>query len=101
MLALLQLSGIRDQLDNLLDEAARANLSARETLILLCERKIERRSSPHRDGAELAHFPTVKELAGFERGAAIDQSEADPRPRRVTLDRHGENVLLLGPSGLG
>jgi hypothetical protein len=38
MLARLQLSGIRDQLDNLLDEAARANLSARETLILLCER---------------------------------------------------------------
>ncbi|MEY9181844.1 hypothetical protein [Bradyrhizobium sp. USDA 313] len=36
MLARLQLAGIRDQLDNLLDEAARANLSARETLILLC-----------------------------------------------------------------
>ncbi|WP_244549627.1 hypothetical protein [Bradyrhizobium erythrophlei] len=40
MLARLQLSGIRDQLDSLLDEAARANLSARETLILLCEREI-------------------------------------------------------------
>lgn len=39
MLARLQLSGIRDQLDSLLDEAARANLSARETLILLCERE--------------------------------------------------------------
>jgi hypothetical protein len=35
MLARLQLSGIHDQLDSLLDEAARANLSARETLILL------------------------------------------------------------------
>ncbi|SCB55968.1 hypothetical protein GA0061098_10636 [Bradyrhizobium shewense] len=43
MLARLQLSGIRDQLDNLLDEAARANLSARETLILLCEREIARK----------------------------------------------------------
>jgi hypothetical protein len=42
MLLRLQLSGIRDQLDNLLDEAARANLSARETLILLCEREIAR-----------------------------------------------------------
>jgi hypothetical protein len=30
----------RDQLDSLLNEAARANLSARETLILLCEREI-------------------------------------------------------------
>jgi len=42
MLARLQLGGIRDQLDNLLDEATRANLSARETLILLCEREIAR-----------------------------------------------------------
>ena len=39
MLVRLQLSGIRDQLDSLLDEAARANLSARETQIPLCERK--------------------------------------------------------------
>ncbi len=36
MLARLKLSGIRDQLDSLLDEAARTNLSARETLTLLC-----------------------------------------------------------------
>ncbi|MGY4282166.1 DNA replication protein DnaC [Bradyrhizobium sp. LM2.7] len=43
MLVRLQLSGIRDQLDNLLEEAARANLSARETLILLCEREIARK----------------------------------------------------------
>lgn len=35
MLARSQLSGIRDQLDNLPDETARVNLSARETLILL------------------------------------------------------------------
>ena len=43
MLVRLKLSGIRDQLDNLLDEAARANLSARETLMLLCERSIARK----------------------------------------------------------
>ena len=42
MLARLKLSGIRDQLDSLLDEAARANLSARETLLMLCEREIWR-----------------------------------------------------------
>jgi hypothetical protein len=33
-------TGIRDQLDTLLDEAARANLSARETLAMLCERSL-------------------------------------------------------------
>ena len=43
MLTRLQLPGIRDQLDNLLDEAARANLSARETLAMLCEREITRK----------------------------------------------------------
>jgi DNA replication protein DnaC len=43
MLARLKLSGIRDQLDNLLDEAARSNLSARETLTMLCEREIARK----------------------------------------------------------
>ena len=43
MLTRLQLPGIRDQLDNLLDEAARNNLSARETLALLCEREIARK----------------------------------------------------------
>lgn len=42
MLARLKLSGIRDQLDNLLDEAARSNLSTRETLAMLCEREIAR-----------------------------------------------------------
>ena len=43
MLTRLKLTGIRDQLDTLLDEAARANLSARETLGLLCEREIARK----------------------------------------------------------
>jgi len=44
MPARLQPSGIRDQLDNLLDEAARANLSAREILILLSKREIARKA---------------------------------------------------------
>ena len=60
MLARLQLTGIRDQLDSLLDEAARANLSARETLILLCEREIARKDHRRIDMAlKLAHFPAV------------------------------------------
>lgn len=64
----LQLSCIRDQHDNLLDEAARANLSARETLILPCEREIARKDHRRIDMAlKLGHFPAVKELAGFDR----------------------------------
>jgi len=103
MLARLQLSGIRDQLDNLLDEAARANLSARETLILLCEREIARKDHRRIEMAlKLAHFPAVKELASFDFEA---QPSIDPKQiRDLAASRwiaNGENVLLLGPPGVG
>lgn len=42
MLTRLQLTGIRDRPDTLLSEAARASLTVRETLALLCEREIAR-----------------------------------------------------------
>jgi DNA replication protein DnaC len=99
MLARLQLSGIRDQLDSLLDEAARASLSTRETLILLCEREIARKDHRRIEmGLKLAHFPAVKELAGFDFEA---QPSIDPKQiRDLAASRwiaNGENVLLLGP----
>jgi DNA replication protein DnaC len=103
MLVRLKLSGIRDQLDSLLDEAARANLSARETLMLLCEREIARKDHRRIDMAlKLAHFPAVKELAGFDFDA---QPSVDPKQiRDLAAARwiaNGENVLLLGPPGVG
>jgi DNA replication protein DnaC len=103
MLARLQLSGIRDQLDNLLDEAARADLSARETLTLLCEREIARKDHRRIEmGLKLAHFPAVKELAGFD---FEGQPSIDPKQiRDLAASRwiaNGENVLLLGPPGVG
>src|ERR1700757_1610796 len=103
MLARLQLSGIRDQLDSLLDEAARATLSARETLILLCEREIARKDHRRIEMAlKLAHFPAVKELASFDFEA---QPSIDPKQiRDLAASRwiaNGENVLLLGPPGVG
>jgi DNA replication protein DnaC len=103
MLARLKLSGIRDQLDSLLDEAARANLSARETLVLLCEREIARKDHRRIEMAlKLAHFPALKELAGFDFEA---QPSIDPKQiRDLAASRwiaNGENVLLLGPPGVG
>ena len=103
MLARLQLSGIRDQLDSLLDEAARTNLSARETLILLCEREIARKDHRRIEmGLKLAHFPAVKELAGFDFEAqpSLDKGQV----RELSTGRfiaNGEAVLLLGPPGVG
>lgn len=103
MLARLKLSGIRDQLDNLLDEAARANLSTRETLALLCEREIARKDHRRIDMAlKLAHFPSVKDLRSFDFEA---QPSIDPKQiRDLAASRwiaNGENVLLLGPPGVG
>jgi DNA replication protein DnaC len=103
MLARLKLSGIRDQLDSLLDEAARANLSSRETLSMLCEREIARKDHRRIDMAlKLAHFPNVKELSAFDFEA---QPSIDPKQiRDLAASRwiaNGENVLLLGPPGVG
>jgi hypothetical protein len=98
MLARLQLSGIRDQLDSLLDEAARANLSARETLILLCEREIARKD--HRRIEMARTLPGREGAYGLRlRGAAVDRSKADPRPGRVTLDRQRRERAAARPAG--
>jgi DNA replication protein DnaC len=103
LLTRLQLFGIRDQLDNLLDQAARRDLSARETLALLCESEIARKDQRRIEMAlKLAHFPCVRELAGFDFAA---QPSVDPKQiRDLATARwvaNGENVLLLGPPGVG
>lgn len=103
MLARLKLTGIRESLDSLLDEAGRADLSLREALLMLCEREIARKDHRRIDMAlKLAHFPTVKELAAFDFEA---QPSLDPKQiRDLAAGRwiaNGENVLLLGPPGVG
>lgn len=103
MLVRLKLSGIREQIDSLLDEAARSDLSARETLTMLCEREIARKDHRRIEMAlKLAHFPAVKELANFDFEA---QPSIDPKQiRDLAASRwiaNGENVLLLGPPGVG
>ena len=103
MLARLQLGGIRDQLDSLLDEAARANLSTRETLALLCEREIARKDHRRVEMAlKLAHFPAVKDACRLRlRGAALDRSQADPRPGRLPLDRQRRERAAARAAGRG
>jgi hypothetical protein len=46
MLTRLKLTGIRDQLDSLLDEAAREDLTLREALAFLCSREVARKDDP-------------------------------------------------------
>jgi len=103
MLTRLKLTGIRDQLDGLLEEAGRQELSLRETLVLLCEREITRKDERRIEMTmKLARFPFVRDLSGFDFAA---QPSLDPKQvRELTSARwvaNGENVLLLGPPGVG
>ncbi|GAA0002243.1 hypothetical protein BRDID11002_22440 [Bradyrhizobium diazoefficiens] len=85
------------------DEAARAKLSARETLILLSEREIAPKDHRRIEMAlKLAHFSAVKELAGFDFEAQAQPSIDPKQIRDLAASRwiaNGKNVLLLGPPG--
>lgn len=103
MLTRLKLTALRDQLDSLLDEAARRELTLREGLALMCEREIARKDSRRIEMAiGLARFPYVRDLAGFDFSAqpSIDRGQV----RDLAAGRfiaNGETVMLLGPPGVG
>jgi len=99
----LKLTAIRDQLDSLLDEAARRELTLREAVAFLCEREIARKDERRVEMAsKIAHFPTVRDLGSFDFSA---QPSIDPgQIRDLAACRwiaHGDAVLLLGPPGVG
>lgn len=103
MLGRLKLTAIRDQLDNLIEEAARRELSLREALFLLCEREIARKDERRIEmGLGLARFPFVRDLDGFDFTA---QPSLDKQQLRelagARFVANGEAVLLLGPPGVG
>ena len=103
MLSRLKLTAIRDQLDSLVDEAARGELTIREALGFFCAREIARKDERRIEmGIGLARFPYVRDLAGFDFSAqpSIDKGQV----RDLAAGRfiaNGETVLLLGPPGVG
>ena len=102
-LSRLKLTAIRDQLDSLLDEAARRDLTLREALAFLCEREIARKEERRVEMAtRIAHFPTVRDLDTFDFSA---QPSIDPgQIRDLAACRwvaHGDALLLQGPPGVG
>ena len=103
MLTRLKLTAIRDQLDSLLDEAARREMTLREAVAFLCEREIARKDERRVEMAsKIAHFPTVRDLSSFDFSA---QPSLDPgQIRDLAACRwiaHGDALLLLGPPGVG
>lgn len=103
MLTRLKLTAIRDQLDSLIDEAGRRDLTIREALALFCEREIGRKDQRRIDmSLGLARFPFVRDIAGFDFAAqpSVDKAQI----RELATGRfiaNGEALLLLGPPGVG
>lgn len=103
MLTRLKLTGIRDQLDSLLDEAARQELTLRESLGYLLEAEIARKDQRRfAMGLSIARFPFVRTLEDFDFEA---QPAVDPKQiRELATCRwiaNGDALLLLGPPGVG
>ena len=99
----LRLTAIRDQLDNLLDEAAEKKLTLREALAMFVEREVSRKDERRIEMAlKIARFPMVRELADFDFKA---QPSVDRRQvRELATSRwvaHGDALLVLGPPGVG
>ena len=103
MLARLKLTAMRDRLDGLLDEAARGDLSLRETLALLCRAEVSHREERRIQMAtSIAKFPHQRTLEGFDFAA---QPSLDPRQVRDLATcrwvANGDALLIQGPPGVG
>ena len=80
LLGRLKLGAMRDQLDSLIDEAGRRELTIREALTMFCEREVARRDQRRIDMAfGLARFPFARDLAGFDFGAQPSLDKAQIR----------------------
>ncbi len=103
MLTRLKLTAMRDQLDSLLDEAVRSELTLRDALAFLCEREIARKDQRRIDMSfGLAKFPFVRDLAGFDFAAQPSLDRAQIRDLATgRFIANGDALLLLGPPGVG
>ena len=103
MLTRLKLTAIRDQLDTLLDEAARKDMNLREVLGFLCETEVARKDQRRIVMAtSIAKFPCVRTLDGFDFDA--QPSLNVKQIRELSICRwvaNGDALLLLGPPGVG
>ncbi len=103
ILTRLKLIGIRDQLDNLLDEASRKEMNLREAFSFICQQEIRSKEQKRMQmGISIAKFPYLRTLDQFDFAA---QSSLDPgQIRDLACCRwvaNGDALLLLGPPGVG
>ncbi|WP_293170463.1 IS21-like element helper ATPase IstB, partial [Oceanithermus sp.] len=99
----LKLTAIRDQLDTLLDEVSRKDMTHREALSYLLEAEVARKNQRRfAMGINIARFPFVRTLDDFDFDA---QPSVNPKQvRELATCRwvgNGDALLLLGPPGVG
>ena len=96
MLARLKLTAMRDRLDGLLDEAARGDLSLRETLALLCRAEVSHREERHPDGHRHCQVPAPAHAGRLRLcSPALAGRQAGARPRGLPLG--GQRGCLADP----
>ena len=103
MLTRLRLGAIREQLDALLEEAARRELNLREALAWLCAAEVASKEQRRLSMAmTIAHFPFVRTLEGIEFEAQPSNDPSNIRDLPTSRwEANGDNVVLLGPPGVG
>jgi DNA replication protein DnaC len=99
----LQLAHLRDTLAAVLSEAAKQEWTYLEFLDQILRREVDAKQGKRiRMGMQIAHFPCVRTVEGFD---FAFQPSADERLIRELATgnfiTHGENVLIFGPPGVG
>ena len=98
----LQLPHLRDTLAAVLSEAAKEQWTYLEFLDQILREVDAKQGKRIRMGLQIAHFPCVRTIEGFDFSF---QPSADERLIRElstgNFIAHGENVLIFGPPGVG
>ena len=99
----LQLTHLRETLAAVLSEAAKEEWTYLEFLDQILRREVDAKQGKRiRMGMQIAHFPCVRTIEGFDFGF---QPTADERLIRElstgNFIAHSENILIFGPPGVG
>ena len=99
----LQLTQLRETLASVLSQAAKEQWTYLEFLDQILGREVDAKQGKRiRMGLQIAHFPCVRTIEGFDFSF---QPSADERLIRElstgNFIAHGENVLMFGPPGVG
>jgi DNA replication protein DnaC len=99
----LQLTHLRETLNAALSEAAKQEWTYLEFLDQILRREVDAKQGKRiRMGMQIAHFPCVRTIEGFD---FAFQPSADERLIRElstgNFITHGENILIFGPPGVG